>query len=468
MRRLRASFLFVVMALVASSATAARANPAPVGLPITFGPGSKPDISYDSAGNFVVVWNAYLPTGWCSFCRSALGRRHDRYGAELGETFLVNQSPGHVERVWAPRVGVAPQGHFIVTWTSDTEYETEKPFARAYMADGSPAGDEFIASADGHAQGFGDAAALANGSFVLVWHYNRGFNEQPQSDVVVRALDAEGAPLGDPFTVDQPGGRHGSPQVDAADDGSFVVSWWAVERVNEEAASHIVARRFDIDGDPSSTEFEVSSFGANAYPALGVGRDGSFMLAWENRDRDGPRVFARQHDADNSALGPAVPVAMDTERSNTVPAVARLSDGGFVVVWESYEGSYRNNGGLFARTFADSGEAEGTEFRIETWGGALYPAVAGDPFGGFTVVWSGRELTAQRFTRDPHCADADGDRATTATDALVILHGAVGNAACASCVCDTDSSGVTTARDALRVLRAATAEEELSCPVCGL
>jgi len=469
MRRLRLpiQLLFTVSAVVAFAAPAGLADPVPVGLPITFGAGSQPDISYDAAGNFVVVWNGYGLTQWCSFCRSAFGRRHERYGTALGETFLVNQSPGSVERVWAPRVGVAPDGHFLVTWTSDTEYESEKPFARVYTADGTPVGSEFVASADGYPQGFGDVTALANGNFVVVWHFNRGFNDEPRSDVVVRVLDAHGVVLGDPFTVDQPGGRHGSPQIDAADDGGFVVLWWAVERVGTGTASHIMARRFDATAAPSSAEFDVSSFGTNSYPALGVGADGSFIVAWENRDQDGPRVFAKQHGTDNGAVGPELAVATDTTRANAMPAVARLSDGGFVVVWESYDDDDANSDrSLFARTFAASGEPEGADFRIETWGSSSAPAVAGDPFGGFTVVWSGRQLTAQRFTREPRCADADGDASTTATDALVILNGAVGNAACASCICDADSSGATTARDALRVLRAATGQEQPSCPVC--
>lgn len=456
------------IALAGCPATAGLASPVPVGLPIGFGPGSKPDIAYDVAGNFVVVWNGYGPTEWCSSCRSAFGRQHDRFGARLSESFLVNQSPGYVENVWAPRVGVASNGHFIVTWTSDTEYQSEKPYARAYAADATPIGGEFVASEGVEAQGFGDAVALASGNFALVWHYNSGFHAQPRSDVVMRVFDPDGTPLGDPFTVDQPGGRHGSPQVDAATDGDVVVSWWAAERINEELTYHIMARRFDVTAAPSGAEFAVSSFGVNSYPSLGVGDDDSFLVAWVNRDEDRSRVVGRQHDAANSPLGPEFVVATDTARSTNVPAVARLSNGGFIVVWETYDSDDANSpSALSARTFNASGAPDGPEFPIETWGDAGYPAVAGDPFGGFTVVWAGRELTAQRFTRAPHCADADGDAATTATDALVILNGAVGNAACANCVCDADSSGVTTARDALRVLHAATGQEQPNCPPCG-
>ena len=43
------------------------------------------------------------------------------------------------------------------------------------------------------------------------------------------------------------------------------------------------------------------------------------------------------------------------------------------------------------------------------------------------VVWTDGTLRGQRFTRGPHCADADGNGSTTARDALV--HGHLENAA---------------------------------------
>jgi len=448
----------------------AASPPVPVGLPITFGTAntyaSKPDIDYDAAGNFVVAWNAYLATPWCDFCRNALVRRQDRYGSALGESALVNQSPGDSERVWAPRVGVGPQGNFIVTWTSSEESRSEKPFARVYAADGSPMTDEFVAASDDYlAQGFGDAAALSDGTFVLVWHYNSGFKEVPGSDILVRTFDSQGAPLGSPMTIDEPGRRHGYPQVDEWDAG-FVASWWANEEFRG-GPSHMIARRFSANAAPSGTEFEVSQYANTGYSALGVSDSGSFMVAWENHDGEKPAILATQYAGDDTALGSELAVSTDTTLSSWVPAVAGLSDGGFVIVWASYpDGNNTDETSLFGRTFTAAGEADPV-FQIETRGGAAYPAVAGDPFGGFTVVWAGRELTAQRFTHDPHCADADGNGSTTASDAFVVLRGALETASCAPCVCDIDASNAVTASDALRVLHAATGAQELSCPACG-
>jgi glucose/arabinose dehydrogenase len=56
----------------------------------------------------------------------------------------------------------------------------------------------------------------------------------------------------------------------------------------------------------------------------------------------------------------------------------------------------------------------------------------------------------------------------TAGDALRVLHAAVGNVACAPCVCDVSGNGSVTAADALAVLRyAVDLPTALNCPACG-
>jgi hypothetical protein len=68
----------------------------------------------------------------------------------------------------------------------------------------------------------------------------------------------------------------------------------------------------------------------------------------------------------------------------------------------------------------------------------------------------------------PSCGDTNGDMATTATDALMILRAAVGSLACELCHCDVDGGGATTAVDALRALNIAVGQPlGLLCPACS-
>lgn len=69
---------------------------------------------------------------------------------------------------------------------------------------------------------------------------------------------------------------------------------------------------------------------------------------------------------------------------------------------------------------------------------------------------------------DRLCGDANGDRAISAPDALVVLKAAVGAFACQICVCDVDSSGRITASDALTTLRRSVGiPMELLCEECS-
>ena len=63
------------------------------------------------------------------------------------------------------------------------------------------------------------------------------------------------------------------------------------------------------------------------------------------------------------------------------------------------------------------------------------------------------------------CGDPNGDRAFTASDALITLSAAVGATACQPCVCDLDGNGSVSATDALFLLGIAVGQSLL--PACA-
>lgn len=66
------------------------------------------------------------------------------------------------------------------------------------------------------------------------------------------------------------------------------------------------------------------------------------------------------------------------------------------------------------------------------------------------------------------CGDANNDTKLSTADALNILKAAVGQKACANCVCDIDNSGSITTVDALKVLKKSVgASITLTCPACS-
>lgn len=87
-------------------------------------------------------------------------------------------------------------------------------------------------------------------------------------------------------------------------------------------------------------------------------------------------------------IDPAQLVNTTTEGLQIAPDVARMSDGRFLVVWETLDQPPVDHG-VFARYFSTSGDPVGPEFRVDAGprNHYTYPKVATDDHG-FVVVWN--------------------------------------------------------------------------------
>jgi len=108
-----------------------------------------------------------------------------------------------------------------------------------------------------------------------------------------------------------------------------------------------------------------------------------------------------QYAVASSAVGNEFAINSYTSDSQMNPAAASLSDGGFVVTWQSHGGQDGANNGVFAKQFAANGSevavptsgaggAVGNEFRVNSYttNAQEQPAVAALTDGGFVISWS--------------------------------------------------------------------------------
>ena len=78
-----------------------------------------------------------------------------------------------------------------------------------------------------------------------------------------------------------------------------------------------------------------------------------------------------------------------TYGSQSRPAVATFSDGGYVVAWESYD--FGTDLNIYAQRYNASGTPLGSESRVNnsiSTGHQVSPAVAALTDGGYVVIWS--------------------------------------------------------------------------------
>ena len=266
-----------------------------------------------------------------------------------------------------------------------------------------PSGSEFQANTyTTNDQRRPSVAMDASGDFVVVWQSNSlpapasPATGQDGDGVGVfgRRFMSDGTPIAGEFAVNSyTTGPQYIPHVAANPAGGFVVVW------NGSGAGDpyygIFAQRYDADGDADGGEFLVNSYtsGAQYYPQAAFDADGKFVVVWVSPNDGGGYGISGQRFDSAGADGGEFQVNTYTTGHQTLPGVAKLPAGGFVVVWTSYgdqDGPYGYSA-VMGRLFDSTGTPTTSEFVVNTT--TLYyqysPAVASDSAGKFVVVWNG-------------------------------------------------------------------------------
>ncbi|MEE3098267.1 MAG: hypothetical protein VX463_00725, partial [Pseudomonadota bacterium] len=378
----------------------------------------QPDVIATADGGFFVTWIANTSAGSGDGSSYGIfGRRFDASGVATTGEIPVNQNVSGQQDV--PKAMELADGSIAVVWSSETS---------GTSGDGSDRAVSMILLGD--PESFVAASAAPELEAVSAV---RAVSEADFDSGAVR-LDAEGAvALSDADSTDFDGGRlivsrlsatvsedDFTPRdADAQDqlgiDVTGVVSVaGAVVSVDGVAVGSIVSD--GADGAPLIVEFGAGATVARVEALIEA-------LTYRNLSND-PRpetMFQIQvEDGDGAASNPVTvtvtiapdadgPVGGSDERQvnnyidsdQEVPAIDRLSDGGWVITWTSYDqdGQYQ---GVYARMYGPDGAPRGSEFQVNAQAGnsQVQPEVAGLTGGGFVVVWiddSGNYLRMARY-----------------------------------------------------------------------
>jgi len=254
----------------------------------TTGKHNAPSVASDSAGNFVIAWEAYFdlqdPSGYGVFAQ-----RYASTGVPLGGAFRVNTITLGSQRF--PSVASDLAGNFVVTW----ETSGSAIFAQRYASTGVPLGGEFQVSTPTPAyQRRPSVASDSAGNFIVAWHFNLqgGF-----TDIFAQRYSSTGTPLGAEFQVNSyTTGGQALPKVASDSVGNFVVTWQDYGQ-----AFAVFAQRYSSAGVPLGGEFQVNTYatGFQGYPSVSSDSAGSFVVVWESYDQDGsgPGIFGQRYSA---------------------------------------------------------------------------------------------------------------------------------------------------------------------------
>jgi Ca2+-binding RTX toxin-like protein len=265
----------------------------------------------------------------------------------------------------------------------------------------APHGGYFVPNTVTHShQGSASIARLSNGNFVVVWSDESQLSSPDTSVSAIKAqvFDSSGSRIGFEFVVNtRAPGAQTDPQVAALANGGFVVSW--DDRGSGGAPLDIRAQVFSGPAAFVGPEILVNTTTAGTQSENAIARlaDGGFVVVWtHDTEPNGVSgdIYGQRFDAAGNKVGGEFIVDAPASTKQVDASVAGLAGGGFVVTWTDPETSADGNGSAVrGRVYNADGTAAGAEFVVNTdapgnQGDSDVTALAG---GGFVVTWTGAD-----------------------------------------------------------------------------
>jgi hypothetical protein len=189
------------------------------------------------------------------------------------------------------------------------------------------------------------------------------------------------------------------PQSTKLVGGGYVTVWTSAYQ--DGSGLGVYLQRFDAAGNPSGVETRVNTQTANDQwrPAVAALTDGSYVVTWQSalQDGSGLGVYMQRFNADGIALGSETRVNTYTTGDQLAPQVVALTNGGYVVGWNSVgqAGSSTNDSAYF-QIYDVNGAKVGAETRVNssTSNSEKFTSITALSGGGFVVTYFTQLLPA--------------------------------------------------------------------------
>ncbi len=303
-----------------------------------------------------------------------------------------------------PKIEALSDGGYVVVWEGRNPDDNSlfDIFSQRYGADGEPLGTETLISTGlpGTYATQPDVAGISlvnGGGHIVVWQTTSSqFGEQ----IRAQRFDAAGAKVGSEIGVVTQTGAFRDASVIALDNGEFIVGWQGYETTTTRVEASF--QRFDSNGVPVGEQVLASDLASGSAENVSLAGNGTggWVVAWEDRSgNDGAEggIYLREFASGGTPVAGSVLVNTITAGNQTLPKVAALDGGGYVVVWHDQSGAQGLTGEVRAQIFDNSLTKVGSEFLVNSFfdNTQTAPAVVAQPGGGFAIVFGGFGATSQ-------------------------------------------------------------------------
>jgi Ca2+-binding RTX toxin-like protein len=290
-----------------------------------------------------------------------------------------------------PSVSALADGGWIEAWQSLTQdgggYGV---YQRRYDAQGVAVGGEtLVNNVTADHQSSPNVTGILNGGWVVTWRSN--LQDGSGYGIYQRVYNAQGVTTGPDILVNATtANEQQNPSVTSLSDGGWVVTWQS--NLQDGSSNGIYLRRYTAAGTSSGGDMLVNATTANdqSNPSVTTLKNGGWVVTWQSNLQDGSGygIYQRAYNAQGVTTGPDILVNVTTANEQQNPSVTALSDGGWVVTWQSnlQDGS---GYGVYQRHYTSSGATVGPDILVNTSTGSdqQNPSVTALPNGGWVVSW---------------------------------------------------------------------------------
>lgn len=276
-------------------------------------------------------------------------------------------------------------GNIVSIWQSNGQAGSNYGvYGQIFDTSGNKSGTEFqINTYTTDSQFDPSVSGLSNGNFIVVWTSNG--QDGDAGSIHGQIFNSGGSKHGTEFQANTYTVlNQRKPSVSALNNGGFVVTW---ESDSQDGSGYgVYGQVFNSGGSMVGSEFQVNSYTSSTQgiPSVIGLNNGGFVIVWQSVTQDGSNygIFSQIFDLVGTKVGLEVQVNTNTSGRQSSPSVSVLSNGNFVVVWES--GSFSAG---FGQIFGENGGKVGTEFKIisNSVGGLSVSALSN---ANFVVVWT--------------------------------------------------------------------------------
>ncbi|MCG8490136.1 MAG: Ig-like domain-containing protein, partial [Sneathiellales bacterium] len=233
-----------------------------------------------------------------------------------------------------------------------------------------------------------DSAGLTGGGYVVTYTTYGADGTGNSYKVAAQVFDADGNAVGSEVTVNTHfSGTQNEPSVTGLSNGGFVVTY---DSSGIDGSSGIGAQIFDSTGAKVGSEIIVNSYTDNTQQESSVAtlENGGFVVVWETYQTGGSyqEVAMQRFDSAGNKVGSEIQVNTVTLNRQQAPDVTELTNGNIIVTWTSPDVS---GNGISGQIFDSDGNAIGSEFVLNTNQNftQAYSATAALAGGGFIATW---------------------------------------------------------------------------------